>query len=48
MRLLHLNLDKCKKVHFGGKYPMINYTMKSYESEELIQIEKTKQAWIDT
>ena len=39
--LMRLNLDKCKIMHFGKYNPKINYTMKSYDSEELIQIEKT-------
>ena len=40
--LMRLNLDKCKIMHFGKKNPRINYTMKSYDNEELIQIEKTE------
>ena len=40
--LMRLNLEKCKIMHFGKKNPKTNYTMKSYESEELIQIEKTE------
>ena len=38
---MRLNLDKCKIMHFGKYNPKINYTMKSNDSEELIQIEKT-------
>ena len=40
--LMRLNLDKCKIMHFGKNNPKINYTMKSYDSEEQIQIEKTE------
>jgi len=39
---MRLNLDKCKIMHFGKNNPKINYTMKSYDSEEQIQIEKTE------
>ena len=40
--LMRLNLDKCKVMHLGKNNPRTNYTMKSYDSEELIQIEKTE------
>ena len=37
--LMRLNLDKCYA--FWQKQPQTKYTMKSYDNEELIQIEKT-------
>ena len=38
-RLMRLNLDKC---NFGKYNPKTNYTMKSYDNEQQIQIEKTE------
>ena len=39
--LMRLNLDKCKIMHFGKNNPRINYTMKDYDSNEIIVKEKT-------